>query len=84
MFAELSVSDSMFNRHGHLIPVCLFRWFCGYPYDHKPKVDRIIDSLICIVSDFGFVYLGNDAVSDCMTHSHESAQICTKMCHALR
>jgi hypothetical protein len=80
MFAELSVSDSMFNRHGHLIPVCLFRWFCGYPYDHKPKVDRIIDSLICIVSDFGFVYVVNDAVSECLT-VYSAKQ---KMCHALR
>ncbi len=44
MFAELSVSAAMFNRH--LIPVCLFRWFGGYPYDHKPKVDCIIDSLM--------------------------------------
>ena len=61
-----AVQDGMFNRHGHLVLVCLFRWLCAYRYQHKPKVGRIIDLSICIVSDFVFVYFANDAVRHCV------------------
>ena len=62
-----AVQDGMFNRHGHLVLVCLSRWLCAYRYQYKPKVGRIIDSSICIVSDFGFVYFAKDAVRDYVT-----------------